>query len=222
MQVEFHPPGLPRSGRFMVGDKKQDKKKKFHEINGFLSLQLGLSFELGLRLRLTNTELNDLRKELKRCIESKKRLEKQYVECEKELHKKTEEVEILKVENQDLKQIIKLKEEVEFKESTASVIEETENVEENAWKVHSRKNKMDVYLNCCKCSFKCKERTMLKKHMVKSHPEKQFNCNECDFQATAQLQLNKHMNLKHKALGQNLKQLIQCKNCGEQFSKNGT
>ena len=26
----------------------------FHEINGFLSLQLGLSFELGLRLRLTN------------------------------------------------------------------------------------------------------------------------------------------------------------------------
>ena len=26
----------------------------FHEINGFLSLQLGLSFELGFRLRLTN------------------------------------------------------------------------------------------------------------------------------------------------------------------------
>ena len=58
LQVEFHPPGLPRSGRFMVGDKKkrQQKKqnKKFHEINGFLSLQLGLSFELGFRLRLTN------------------------------------------------------------------------------------------------------------------------------------------------------------------------
>ena len=48
MQVE--PLGLPRSDRFMVGD----KKKQFHEINGFLSLQLGLSFELGLRLRLTN------------------------------------------------------------------------------------------------------------------------------------------------------------------------
>ena len=31
---------------------RQDKKK-FHEINGFLSLQLWLSFELGLRLRLT-------------------------------------------------------------------------------------------------------------------------------------------------------------------------
>ena len=56
LHVEFHPPGLPRSGRFMVGDNKKQKKqnKKFHEINGFLSLQLGLSFELGLRLRLTN------------------------------------------------------------------------------------------------------------------------------------------------------------------------
>ena len=29
----------------------------FHEINGFLSLQLGLSFELGLRLRLTKNHI---------------------------------------------------------------------------------------------------------------------------------------------------------------------
>ena len=63
MQVEFHPPGLPRSGRFMVGDKKKKRQqnKKFHEINGFLNLQLGLSFELGgLRLRLTNKEEHQL------------------------------------------------------------------------------------------------------------------------------------------------------------------
>ena len=60
--VEFHPPGLPRSGRFMVGDKKQNKKQQqqFHGFNGFLSLQLGLSFELGLRLRLTNFNTRDL------------------------------------------------------------------------------------------------------------------------------------------------------------------
>ena len=30
--------------------------QQFHEINGFLSLQLGLSFELGLRLRLTKID----------------------------------------------------------------------------------------------------------------------------------------------------------------------
>ena len=52
LQAKFHPPGLPRIGRFMVGDNK--KNQQIHEINGFLSLQLGLSFELGIRLRLTN------------------------------------------------------------------------------------------------------------------------------------------------------------------------
>ena len=33
-------------------------KQQFHEIHGFLSLQLRLSFELGLRIRLTNTTLS--------------------------------------------------------------------------------------------------------------------------------------------------------------------
>ena len=33
-----------------------ETKKSFNEINGFLNLQLGLSFELGLRLRLTNSQ----------------------------------------------------------------------------------------------------------------------------------------------------------------------
>ena len=56
LRVKFHPPGLTKSGRFMVGDKKNKTttKQQFHGFNGFLSLQLGLSFELGLRLRLTN------------------------------------------------------------------------------------------------------------------------------------------------------------------------
>jgi hypothetical protein len=31
-----------------------NNNKKFHEINGFLSLQLELRLELGFRLRLTN------------------------------------------------------------------------------------------------------------------------------------------------------------------------
>ena len=36
---------------------KQDNNK-FHGLNGFLSLQLGLSFELGLRLRLTKKKFH--------------------------------------------------------------------------------------------------------------------------------------------------------------------
>ena len=41
--------------RLVYGWRQQQhqQNKKFHEINGFLSLQLGLSFELGFRLRLT-------------------------------------------------------------------------------------------------------------------------------------------------------------------------
>ena len=54
LHFEFHPPGLPRGGRFMVGDNNKTKQTQFHGFNGFLSLQLGLRFELGLRLRLTN------------------------------------------------------------------------------------------------------------------------------------------------------------------------
>ena len=53
LHVEFHPHGLPRCGRFTVGDKTR-QQKEFHSFNGFHSLQLWLSFELGLRLRLTN------------------------------------------------------------------------------------------------------------------------------------------------------------------------
>ena len=55
LHVEFHLLGLPRSGRSMVGDKKKKAKKAkhFHRFNGFLSLQLKLRLELGLRLMLT-------------------------------------------------------------------------------------------------------------------------------------------------------------------------
>lgn len=39
LQVEFHPTGLPRSGRFMVWDKKQDKQNK--NKSRYYSVQLG-------------------------------------------------------------------------------------------------------------------------------------------------------------------------------------
>ena len=43
------------ASKVMVGDKTT--RQQFHGFNGFLSLQLGLSFELGLRLRLTNRSI---------------------------------------------------------------------------------------------------------------------------------------------------------------------
>jgi hypothetical protein len=50
LHVQFHLLGLPRIGRFLVGDKS---KTTFHRFNGFLSLQLKLRLELGFQLRLT-------------------------------------------------------------------------------------------------------------------------------------------------------------------------
>ena len=54
----------------------------------------------------------DIQKDLKKCKESKLQTESQYIQCEKELRLKTEEVEILKVELKDIKEILKLKEEI--------------------------------------------------------------------------------------------------------------
>ena len=37
LHAEFEPLGLPRSGRFMVGETKKQDKTSFNEINSFLS-----------------------------------------------------------------------------------------------------------------------------------------------------------------------------------------
>ena len=55
--------------------------------------------------------LQNLSNELKKCLQSKNIIENEYFNCEKELRNKTEEVEKLKVELKDLKEILKLKNE---------------------------------------------------------------------------------------------------------------
>ena len=58
-----------------------------------------------------STELIDAKNELKKCLQSKNIIENEYFNCEKELRNKTEEVEKLKVELKDLKEILRLKDE---------------------------------------------------------------------------------------------------------------
>ena len=152
----------------------------------------------------------------------------------------------LKVEVQDLKQMIDLEENKDGK-----------------W------SKVSTTINCTKCDSKCKNESSLKKHMnlkhtgnfyiceqcefqamteekfkehiddehggsqksnykTKSrvqlnshinHTEPEHNCKDNDFQATTQLQLNKHKNLKHIPKGQKLEEVIQCRYCEQQFSE---
>ena len=55
-----------------------------------------------------DSEVLDLRKELKICGDNKTKIEEEYFKCEKELRHKTEEVEKLKLEVKDLKEILSL------------------------------------------------------------------------------------------------------------------
>ena len=53
-------------------------------------------------------DLKTLKKELRKCKEDKKKLHSEYINCEAELRRKTEEAEILKTEIRDLKELMKL------------------------------------------------------------------------------------------------------------------
>ena len=179
------------------------------------------------------SEILALKKELKACQDSKKKLEKSYNDCEKELRNKTEEVEKLKVELKDLQQIIDLEQ---------IILEEKSTSKEHIDEAHTEKQ-----FTCEECKFPAITKEELKKHMSNrhankiaigeksdfkttrrykvhsqangKHSEEEFNCDGCDFQATTQLQLNKHTNLKHRNKGQELEDVIHCKHCEEQFSE---
>ena len=57
-------------------------------------------------------ENKDIENTIILCKESKLQAESQYIQCEKELRLKTEEVDILKIELTDIKEILKLLEEI--------------------------------------------------------------------------------------------------------------
>ena len=192
------------------------------------------------------TEHEVYKDELKKYSEMKSNIETEYFRCEKELRDKTEENEKLKIEVNDLKQILKLKDELHENGLDEPIVEKADiiiieekstNVKNNLQKkVSSRKTKM---LNCSICIFQCTTNVQLNNHKGLKHPvqknkdeqlnnkeedvqktkDKQFNCEECDFQGTSKLQLNKHTDLKHVARKQRNGEEIKCRNCNEQFSQ---
>ena len=74
-----------------------------------------------------------IQKDLKKWKESKLQSESQVIQCEKELRLKHEEVEILKVELKDIKEILKLKEEIKERG-----LDEPHNG--NSWKTKTKVN----------------------------------------------------------------------------------
>ena len=143
------------------------------------------------------TELEIMRKKLESCEKSKIALEIQYKECEADLRKMTEEVEKLKIKNNDLIEMIQLEKEVREKH-----IEIDFSDEESEGEIVSE----------IKTEEKDPKSTTFKYRPNGMSREKEFNCEECDYQGTRQNELQKHIQLKH-----DYKNLIKCSVCGENF-----
>ena len=136
--------------------------------------------------------------------------------CEKELLRKTEEVEKLKIEVKDLKQLNVLSDKLGDIKETAN--KQTSNAKESdqsdkeinrfdsawRWGINKRYSKNSAN-NCDELSNKTNRKVF----------EVEYNCTECDFQGTSELVLNKHINLKHRI--STAKTEIKCRNCGDEF-----
>ena len=182
--------------------------------------------------RLQNDELKS---ELKKCQLEKNKVEKQYLSCELELRVKTEELEKMKIELKDIKEILKLKDELKENGLNESLSKEEETpvkdtpIDGNTWSNVSKRSKIqnktqiqDKELTCTQCDFKGKSRVEVVKHKNTKHPTQsteEFNCYDCDFQGTAEAEVRRHRNLKHSLNTEREESTIQCKVCGETFGK---
>ena len=106
------------------------------------------------------TEHEVYKDELKKYSEMKSNIETEYFRCEKELRDKTEENEKLKIEVNDLKQILKLKDELHENGLDEPIVEKADIIiaEEKSMNVKNNPQKKVSYrktnlLNCPICIF---------------------------------------------------------------------
>ena len=187
----------------------------------------------------TEKDIEILRKKLKTCEKSKEILEKQYKECEADLRKMTEEVEKLKIENNNLKEMRKLEKEIRDKhveidssdneleeEVTAVKISESKpsiQTKTPQFKYRPKFRSEEEEFNCHECDYQGTRQNELQKHMklkhenqeVRSHTTGENNCNKCDKIETKEV-LQKHTDLQHTS-----KDLINCRICGAEFLTKG-
>ena len=168
-----------------------------------------VDFEKSLEKDLDNSEIE---KEFKKCIERNTMLEREYLLCEKELRKKTEEAEKLKSEVKDLKLMISLEKQSnaknEGKDEDPSDDEEIIEMKKSGFR---RKNPQTesspIKVNATK-------KNKQDNYHKESVPEVgQFNCQDVDYQGTKPDELNKHIQLKHTPIGR-----MKCRNCGKEFN----
>ena len=161
--------------------------------------------------------LTELKKELKKSKDEKKKLQVEYINCIKELRVKTEEAEMLKSELNDLKEIVKLDKLLAENDEDIQVdgIEKEKDFEEREL---LKMKKRGSQRRNPQCEPNVRQFPTPKPKGLNQPKEKEFNCGECDYQCTKEIELNKHVNLKHKVSTNNLSGTIICRNCGDQFT----
>ena len=165
-------------------------------------------------------ELENLRKQLTNCLESKKHIENEYFKCEKELKMKTEEVEVLQIKVKDLNLIVELSKKLNDSMSNGNANNSSDKVDEqlDASKEFWRSKNAGLYRKTPRFESSPKTNKTNKdtgKHTI----EEEFNCMKCDFQGTSKMLLEKHINMKHTQKESNSNELIKCRSCGEQFNE---
>lgn len=150
-------------------------------------------------------ELKDVLKEVKKALQKSKErnsiIEEQYIQCEKELRKKTEEAEMLRSELKDLKQFIQLEQGLKQTQSDSSK-------DDNVGEKSVRFNNIDQRSNLPKKKTHADVHPMY----IEEDADQEYNCEECAFQGTSETVLNKHIQLKHR-----LQNGIKCRNCSKTF-----
>ena len=166
-----------------------------------------------LELITVKNEVKRYKTELEKTKIMKSKVEKEYQECKAELYRKTEEVEKLKVEVDDLRTIVKLRNELSKDKHDDSVMEVDEVVENPVSKAtvlesmtksgYEGKNIQNESMRmypCAKCNFKAISGSLLARHMQTIHiDDKPFSCNkseevEVSYKTTKIHQQNVHTN----------------------------
>ena len=157
--------------------------------------------------------------------ESKARLEKQYEDCEKELRVKTEELEKLKIENRDLKQIVDLGKKIGYNSNCC----DSEAKSEQSFKKHmenlniEKQNNCEISGNVAPARKQFNKPENINHNLNKSH-DKDYNCSNCEFNTKLEESFKKHIENVHKnKIAKNLSNFqieeeFNCEECFQQYT----
>ena len=169
--------------------------------NNNLAISGNLSSRKDENILEEKDSVRDIEKELKLCKEGKKKIENEYLRCEKELRQKTEEFEKLKVELDNLKELIKLRKQIE-EDNLEEIIEISEMKKKGFERVTPQFEAIQKDIKCDVCGYKEQSRNKLEEHKQAKHTIEEVGnetgSDECDKKRACQDMIIEHKDDKHR------------------------